>query len=288
MENRPDGADKRRMVTETLLDPEEVLSGYDVVSRLYPHTPPLSAWRAWEYAAYSRFVLQEPVLDVGCGDGRFFRLVWPQVRRAVGIDADPAAVELARQSGVYGETRRAEAHRLPADLKGFAAVFANCALEHFDELPLVLDSIHAALQPGGTFLFSVVTDRWREWLTLPAIVERLGEPERARRLREDYEAYHQANALPPGEWIRALEAAGFRVLDHIPIVPEMTSRWFLILDHLWHVRQPTGELGDWLTEIVQSTPNFSLGFRQILLGILRMEAQPAIGSGAVFRARKDA
>jgi hypothetical protein len=32
-------------------------------------------WRAWEYAACYSFTLPEPVLDVGCGDGYFFRLV---------------------------------------------------------------------------------------------------------------------------------------------------------------------------------------------------------------------
>jgi SAM-dependent methyltransferase len=275
------------MATETLLDDEEVLHGYDIVSRAYPHTPPLSAWRAWEYAAYRHFKLEEPVLDIGCGDGRFFHLVWPETRRAVGIDAEPGIVELAGRSGVYIDTRRAEAQRLPSDLGNFASVFANCALEHFDELSLVLASIHGALRAGGTFLLSVVTDRWREWLTIPAIVQKLGDSKWAHSMRQDYEAYqHHVNALPPAGWMRELEAAGFVVLDHVPIVPELTSRFFLTLDQLWHLPDPPGELGDWLTDAVKHTPNFSLGFRQILQGILRMETRPAIGSGAVFRARK--
>lgn len=32
----------------------EVLAGYDVVCRLYPHVPSLMLWRSWEYVAYQK------------------------------------------------------------------------------------------------------------------------------------------------------------------------------------------------------------------------------------------
>ena len=57
----------------------DMLAGYDAVSRPYPHFPPICTWRAWEYAAYKSYALPEPILDVGCGDGRFFRPVLPQL-----------------------------------------------------------------------------------------------------------------------------------------------------------------------------------------------------------------
>jgi SAM-dependent methyltransferase len=266
---------------------EAVLAAYDVVSRLYPYVPPLSLWRSWEYAAYQRFSLPEPVLDVGCGDGQFFRLVWPHVREAVGVDIDPRVAEAARASGVYREVHVGPAHALPFPDESFAAAFANCSLEHMDHLPEVLRSVARCLRPGAPFLLSVVTDKLVEWATLPLLVETVGEPQRARSLQAEYEAFHHlVNPLPPEGWVRALEAAGFEVDVYIPIVPEMTSRLFLLLDHLWHVRRPPGEVGDVLYARLRQIPHFPQAFRQVLLGFLQMERDLSVGSGAVFYARR--
>lgn len=58
-----------------LLETKNILQGFEAVSPFYPFVPPITFWRAWEYAAYKRYKLTKPVLDVGCGDGRFFNLV---------------------------------------------------------------------------------------------------------------------------------------------------------------------------------------------------------------------
>ena len=76
---------------EKLLVPDDVLAGYDRVSALYPAVPPITLWRAWEVAAYGHLELEEPVLDVGCGDGRFFQLCWPGISDVVGLDASDEA-----------------------------------------------------------------------------------------------------------------------------------------------------------------------------------------------------
>ncbi len=80
---------------------EEVLVGFDRLADMYGHVPPLIMWRAWELAAYCKYRLPEPVLDVGCGDGRFFRRVFPDIDVVVGVDLSETAVEAARRSGVY-------------------------------------------------------------------------------------------------------------------------------------------------------------------------------------------
>ncbi len=88
---------------QKLLSADEVLKGYDAVSQLDPYLPSVSLWRAWEYAAYQWYTLLEPVLDLGCGDGRFFQYLWPQIREVVGVDMDVRVADVARRSGVYRE-----------------------------------------------------------------------------------------------------------------------------------------------------------------------------------------
>jgi SAM-dependent methyltransferase len=274
-------------IQQRRLTPEDVLKGYDAVSQLYPHVPSLLLWRAWEYAAYQHYSLPEPVLDVGCGDGRYFRLVWPEIRDVIGVDMDPDVVEGARRSGVYRAVHMAPAHRLPVSPEIFASAFANCALEHMDHLDEVLAAIRRCLRPQGIFLLSVVTDKFLDWRMLSPLIEQIGEPERARALQEAYQSYHHlVNPFAPDVWIERLERAGFEVLGHTPIMPEATSRVFLLLDHLWHVEESGGKLGIVMHHYLKKFDRFPQGFRQIVAGMLEMERDQLSGSGAVFWAHR--
>jgi SAM-dependent methyltransferase len=263
---------------------DEVLLAYDRVSGLYPFVPPLSLWRAWECAAYARFTLTEPVLDVGCGDGAFFRFLWPQVRRVVGVDRDPEVARHAEGSGVYERVLQSPASLIDED-GTYGSAFANCSLEHMDELAEVLSRVHRALRPGGHLLCSVVTDRFVAWLTLPAVLRAGGLADTGARWADDYlQRHHLANPLTAAGWQDAFRRAGFTVREHIPIVPEASARVFLTLDHLWHIPGALGAAapGEQITRFLEARPGFPRGFRQVLAGLLEMELDPEPACGAVF------
>jgi SAM-dependent methyltransferase len=260
----------------------EVLAAYDRVSTLYPFVPPLSLWRAWECAAYARFSLPEPVLDVGCGDGAFFRFLWPAVRQVVGVERDPGIAARAQESGVYTRVVQTSAHLLQEDAR-YASAFANCSLEHMDDLPAVLGGIRRSLRPGGILLGSVVTDGFARWLTFPEIMGPLGAPELGEGVGADYlRRQHVVNPLTAREWQEAFQGAGLIVREHIPIVPEVTARVFLTLDQLWHLPTAGQTVGTRLERFLASRPGFPRGFRQVLAGLLEMEAGPEPACGAVF------
>ena len=272
---------------QILLHPDEVLKGYDVLSELYPHIPSLSIWRAWEYAAYQRYQLAEPVLDLGCGDGRYFHLLWPQINDVIGVDISPEVAEAARQSGVYRETVAIPAHQLPFPTERFSSVFANCSLEHMDHLSDTLKATCRSLHMNGTFLLSVVTEHFIDWTMLPLLIGRAGERDLAKKIQNEYEAYHHLTSpFSPEIWVERLEAGGFEVLEHIPILPEITSRLFLFLDQLWHLKTHEGEFGNDMHSFLVGLSEFPRNFRHVLDGILKMERDWSTGSGAVFWARR--
>jgi SAM-dependent methyltransferase len=274
-------------VNKVYLSHEEVLSGYDVLSEAYPYLISLCIWRAWEYAAYRRYSLPEPIIDVGCGDGRFFQLIWPQFKEVFGVEINPDVAKAAQNSGVYREVFTTAAHSVPDTGLTYGSAFANCSLEHMDHLDEVLASISRILNPGAPFLLSVVTPKFIEWVPIPQILEQMGEQRLAESCREQYLAYHHlVNALTVSEWKSSLENAGFEVLEWIPIMPELISRFFLFCDQLWHVKSAESQLGDAIYSYVSTIPNFSSGLRQVLSGLLQMERDCHIGSGAVFWTRK--
>ncbi|MCG9966643.1 methyltransferase domain-containing protein [Pelotomaculum terephthalicicum JT] len=258
-----------------------------MVSKLYPHIPPMTMWRAWEYAAYKHYNLTEPVLDIGCGDGQFFRLVWPEIRDVIGVDIEPGVVKAAKETGFYRDVYIIPAHDMPFAPGSFASVFANCSLEHMDHLPEVLECIARVLHSGGTFLLSVATDKFLEWASLPLLISCVGVPERAVFLQDEYISFHHlVNPLSPQKWVGQLESAGFEVLEYMPILPELNGRIFLFIDNLWHVKLGMKEIGGFLEEYFATLPNFPIAFGEIMHGLLNAEKIWQIGCGAVFYVRK--
>lgn len=267
---------------------DEVLSGYDAVATLYPFIPPLSHWRAWEYAAYQHHQIDGRILDIGCGDGRYFQLIWPKAQNVVGVDMDPETAERGRQSGVYRTVHTTVAHDIPERDASFDHAFANCSLEHMDNLPGVLTEIARCLVPGGTLSCSVVTNRFVEWSLLPAMVSEAGFDEVAATLQANFMHYHHlANPLEVQKWSEAFEKAGLIVESHIPILPRYSGSLWALMDSLWHVtRKSGGEFGDIVHPMLAINPSFPSAFRRIMHGLLEMEQDWHDCTGAVFSVRK--
>jgi len=273
---------------EVTLTTNEILDGYDTTSVLYPYVPSLSHWRAWEYAAYKHYKLDGRILDLGCGDGQYFCLIWPQALDVIGLDLNPGVAELGRQCGVYHEVHVAPAHQIPEADASFDHVFANCSLEHMDYLDTVLAEIHRCLKPGGTLLCSVVTDHFVQWSLLPNLVKMAGFDNAATSLRKDFLEYHHlTNPLSVNEWVKHFNQAGLIPEEHIPILPKHNSSIFLLIDNLWHVKLPGGgEMSDVIFPFLSSNANFPRAFRKVFAGLLEMETDWQNGSGAVFLMRK--
>src|SRR5581483_5299308 len=209
------------------------------------------------------------------------------LREVVGVDSDPRVAAAARASGVYRQVLDIAAQELPFGPGTFASAFANCSLEHMDDVDAVLTGIAGSLRPGASFLLSVVTDRFVEWDTLPALVAAAAGAHAATDLRRRYVDYHHlVNPLPPAAWMDRLAKAGFEVVEHVPIVPEFAGRLFLMIDHLWHLPAAMGELGTILAERVRSIPRFPHAFGKVLAAVAEMERDTLTGCGAVFHARR--
>ncbi len=275
-------------VRTRILEENEILKAAEAVEEIYPRVVPIVFWRAWEVAAYSHTHLQEPVLDLACGDGRLFKFCWPEIKNVTGIDHDMHSCEQARASGVYKDVHQVPAHQLPFDDESFASMFSNCALEHMDHIDQVLAESYRVLKSGGLFIASVVTDKLVEWGMLPLLSKLFQAEKKGQILWQEYENNHQLhNPFSQGEWIMKMEKAGFQVLEHIPIAPEPAGRIFMLFDELWHLKlDETSELGQPLHTYLSQLPNYSNGIQNIMRGLLQLSLHPSVGAGMVFIAQK--
>lgn len=113
------------------------------------------------------------VLDLCCGTGQFAAIALDRGYRVTGIDLSPHMLHYARENCVR-HVAAGNATFIEADVRSFAvptqfglAVATYDALNHlnsYDDLAAAFRAAHAAVAPGGMFIFDLNTrKRLQEW-----------------------------------------------------------------------------------------------------------------------------
>ena len=110
------------------------------------------------------------LLDVGCGQGKSFRLLRDafQPARLLGLDADPHSLSLARaeaeREGIAVELHGADCAQIPLPDRSIDTVFCHQTFHHLVEQERALAEFWRVLKPGGLLLFAESTkayiDTW--------------------------------------------------------------------------------------------------------------------------------
>ena len=107
---------------------------------------------------------QVSVLEVGCGSGPNLQFLAAEGFRTFGIDASPAAVEVARQrlqaKNLSAEVSVGDFTRLPFAENSMDLVIDRAAITHADSTSIArtVAEIGRVLKPGGKFLFTPFGD----------------------------------------------------------------------------------------------------------------------------------
>jgi ubiquinone/menaquinone biosynthesis C-methylase UbiE len=96
-------------------------------------------------------------LDVGCGEGRFCRLLQSRNIAAVGIDPTPALIEAAIEQDRNGTYQIATAEKLPFDDNSFDLVISYLVLIDIADIKPAIAEMSRVLAPGGVLLVANVT-----------------------------------------------------------------------------------------------------------------------------------
>ncbi|MDT1063890.1 class I SAM-dependent methyltransferase [Paracoccus sp. CPCC 101403] len=91
-------------------------------------------------------------LDVGCGEGRFCRLMSPLGIAATGIDPTARLIQTARERDPQGEYIEARAEALPLAPESFDLVVSYLTLIDIDDIDTAIAEMARVLRPGGTLL----------------------------------------------------------------------------------------------------------------------------------------
>jgi SAM-dependent methyltransferase len=96
-------------------------------------------------------------LDVGCGEGRFCRMLREAGVATVGIDPTLVLIEHARRSDPAGDYRVAGAEALPFDDGQFDLVVSYLSLIDIPDIATAIAEMGRVLRPGGRLLIANLT-----------------------------------------------------------------------------------------------------------------------------------
>ncbi len=93
-------------------------------------------------------------LDVGCGEGRFCRMLKSAGVSAVGIDPTLQLLETARRRDPSGDYRSGRAERLEFDAASFDLVVSYLTLLDIVDFRTAIGEMTRVLKPGGSLLIA--------------------------------------------------------------------------------------------------------------------------------------
>ncbi|MBN9416316.1 MAG: class I SAM-dependent methyltransferase [Candidatus Eremiobacteraeota bacterium] len=165
-------------------------------------------------ALQSRLPEKASVLDVGCGDGSFWK-VFPGVEGLTvdGIDLNSHEVELARATGVYRSLQVSDvSETVPQGSYDF--VIGNCSMEHIPNIHQALTNLRHAMNADSRLLMFVPAFGWPRVLNtvrfLQGISPRLGMA--ATGALDGFFQHH--HIYDEVSWKLLVENAGYRV-EHV-------------------------------------------------------------------------
>lgn len=93
-------------------------------------------------------------VDVGCGEGRFCRMMQSAGVRTIGIDPTEELIREARRRDAAGDYCVAMAEALPLDDGTMDLAVAYLTLIDISDLHAAVAEVHRVLRPGGRFLIA--------------------------------------------------------------------------------------------------------------------------------------
>ena len=141
-------------------------------------------------------------LDVGCGEGRFCRMLRAHGVDAVGVDPTPALLAVARTRDAHGTYVEGEAERLPFRGEAFDLVVSYLSLIDIPDVGAAIPEMARVLRPGGRLLIANLNSFNTACADGGWVKDMLG-----RRLHYPIDHYLQPRAM----WI---EYRGIRIVNH--------------------------------------------------------------------------
>jgi SAM-dependent methyltransferase len=187
---------------------------------------PLAIERYFECEILSQKDFTRPILDIGCGEGMFAKILFDE-KIDVGIDPNQRELQRAVEYGAYEELINCYGDDIPKESEVFNTIFSNSVLEHIPEINKVLKEANRLLSKSGKMYITVPTNLFDHYSMIFQILSLLGFTKIAERFRgffNKFWAHH--HYYDQKGWVELFKRNGFSVIE----IREYANKSICLLD----------------------------------------------------------
>lgn len=100
-------------------------------------------------------VKNKKVLDLGCGPGRYAKILSDKKAKVIGIDNSENLIEVAKKEAPKAEFIVGDVEKLPFSNNQFDVVISPLVIGHLKDWNKVLKEVNRVLKKNGVFIFSI-------------------------------------------------------------------------------------------------------------------------------------
>lgn len=191
---------------------QTIKTNSDIVSDYVAMAPLALAFeRVMECRILAGKPFERPVLDIGCGEGLFAKILFAEPLDT-GIDPNPRELSRARELGSYVELIECRGDAIPKPDGSYRTILSNSVIEHIPDIRPVLKEALRLLAPGGRLYLTVPSDRFDEYTWISQILSALGMKNLQRRFGTFFNRFWvHYHFYTPERWRDIAVEAGFEV-----------------------------------------------------------------------------
>jgi ubiquinone/menaquinone biosynthesis C-methylase UbiE len=171
----------------------------------------LARERATECYIFSKMVIEEPVLDLGCGEGLFSSILFSN-KVQVGIDPNSRELRRAGEFGCYRTLICCAGDSVPLPNESIRTIISNSTLEHIPNLEPVLKEMSRLLIKDGSFILTVPSDEfYKASFLYKAIFQFIGKNARDYYRQKYNKFWKHFHDYKPETWVNLFNSNGWAV-----------------------------------------------------------------------------